>query len=62
MHLDRGVLTNSQGYPGTLLELCNVTQQIYLGLDPWSKDWDAKFERRRMGQKTIDGSEVEAQV
>jgi hypothetical protein len=49
---------NSRGYPHTLMELCDVTQQIYLGLESWSKDWDAEFERRRnMAQKPIDGSE-----
>ena len=33
---------NTQGYPHTLLDLCNVSQQIYLGLDSWSKDWDVR--------------------
>jgi hypothetical protein len=51
---------NARAYPHTLLELCDVTQQIYLDLDSWSKEWNEEFERRRrVGQKTIDGSEMQ---
>ena len=31
----------------TLLELCNASQQIYLGLPSWQDDWDRAFEKRR---------------
>jgi hypothetical protein len=30
-----------------LLNLCNATQQIYLGLPPWEADWHQEWERRR---------------
>ena len=30
----------------TLMELCNATQQIYLGLQSWQEDWHQAFERR----------------
>jgi hypothetical protein len=31
-----------------LLQLCNATQQIYLGLAPWESEWHAKWEKRRL--------------
>jgi len=31
----------------SLLELCDASQMIYLGLDSWSADWQAEFARRR---------------
>lgn len=31
----------------TLMEHCNASQQIYLGLPSWQEDWHAAFERRR---------------
>ncbi len=31
----------------SLLELCNATQTLYLGLEPWSVEWQAEFARRR---------------
>jgi hypothetical protein len=31
-----------------LLEICDATQQIYLGLSSWRKDWYDEFERRRL--------------
>lgn len=32
----------------TLLDLCNATQQIYLGLPSWHDDWSRAFEKRRV--------------
>lgn len=31
----------------TLMELCNASQQIYLGLQSWQEDWNQAFERRK---------------
>jgi len=31
----------------SLMEHCNASQQIYLGLPSWQEDWHAAFERRR---------------
>jgi hypothetical protein len=54
---------NTQRYPHTLLDLCNVSQQIYLSLDSWSKDWDAEFERRqKLAQSTATEPPVRDQV
>jgi hypothetical protein len=35
----------------SLLELCDATQTLYLGLEPWSVEWQAEFERRREAAK-----------
>jgi hypothetical protein len=32
---------------GSLLELCDASQMIYLGLNSWSADWQAEFTRQR---------------
>jgi hypothetical protein len=37
----------------SLLELCDATQTLYLGLEPWSVEWQAEFERRREAAKGI---------
>lgn len=34
-----------------LISICDATQQIYLGLDSWHRDWDEQIQRRR--QKLI---------
>lgn len=34
----------------TLMEHCNASQQIYLGLPSWQEDWHAAFERRRQNR------------
>ena len=34
----------------SLMEHCNASQQIYLGLPPWQEDWRATFERRRLAR------------
>lgn len=31
----------------SLLDICNATQQIYLGLPSWHKDWEEYFSKRR---------------
>src|SRR5581483_7238292 len=31
----------------TLLDVCNATQQIYLGLPSWHEYWHQEFERKR---------------
>lgn len=36
----------------SLMEHCNASQQIYLGLPSWHEDWAATFERRRRGRET----------
>lgn len=35
----------------SLMEHCNASQQIYLGLPPWQEDWHAAFERRRRARE-----------
>jgi hypothetical protein len=35
----------------SLLELCDATQTLYLGLEPWSVEWHAEFERGREAAK-----------
>jgi hypothetical protein len=36
------------GFPSqTLLQLCDATQQLHLGMQPWPNEWAAEFERRR---------------
>jgi hypothetical protein len=35
----------------SLLEHCNASQQIYLGLPPWHEDWHEAFERRRRARE-----------
>ncbi|WP_149356763.1 hypothetical protein [Comamonas testosteroni] len=35
----------------SLMEHCNVSQQIYLGLPPWQEDWRIALERRRRAHK-----------
>jgi hypothetical protein len=38
----------TSGVPsGSLIELCDATQQLYLDLTSWRTDWTADFERRR---------------
>jgi hypothetical protein len=37
-----------------LLELCDATQTLYLGLEPWSVEWQAEFARRRESAKNED--------
>ena len=44
----------------TLLSLCNATQCIYLGLEPWENDWHAEFERRR--KAAAEGNNDAAQL
>jgi hypothetical protein len=39
------------GMAHSLLELCDATQTLYLGLEPWSVEWQAEFERRREAAK-----------
>ena len=40
----------------SLMEHCNASQQIYLGLPPWQEDWQAAFEgRRRAREKKSEG-------
>lgn len=34
----------------SLMEHCNASQQIYLGLPPWQEDWRAAFDRRRLAR------------
>ena len=38
---------DSHPYPATLIDLCDATQQIHLGLPSWWNDWDMEFKRRR---------------
>ena len=40
-----------------LMEFCNATQQIHLGLPSWEEDWHKKWERRRT--KLIQKRETE---
>lgn len=35
----------------SLMEHCNASQQIYLGLPPWQEDWQTAFERRRRARE-----------
>lgn len=35
----------------SLMEHCNASQQIYLGLPSWQEDWHAAFERRRRARE-----------
>lgn len=35
----------------SLMEHCNASQQIYLGLPSWEEDWRAAFERRRRARE-----------
>ena len=35
----------------SLMEHCNASQQIYLGLPPWHEDWEAAFDRRRRARE-----------
>lgn len=35
----------------TILDHCNASQQIYLGLPPWQESWHAAFERRRQSHR-----------
>jgi hypothetical protein len=41
-------LTQSFDHVHGLLEICNATQQIYLGLSSWWNDWHEEFEQRRI--------------
>lgn len=42
----------------SLMEHCNASQQIYLGLPSWQEDWQATFERRRRAMKTRIGTRL----
>lgn len=36
------------GFPSqSLIQLCDATQQLHLGMQPWHNEWVAKFEKRR---------------
>ncbi|RYH62481.1 MAG: hypothetical protein EON54_09190 [Alcaligenaceae bacterium] len=35
----------------SIIEHCNASQQIYLGLPSWQEDWHAAFERRRRARE-----------
>jgi hypothetical protein len=37
----------TRGTPATLLDLCNATQQLHLGLPPWGQDWEIELRKRR---------------
>jgi hypothetical protein len=39
----------------TILEICNATQSIYLGLPHWSETWSTQFEKRRR-RKLVNSS------
>ena len=45
--LAKGDGWTSIGLFGSLLELCDASQMIYLGLNSWSADWQAEFTRQR---------------
>ena len=50
MFADFGVPSHS------LIQLCDATQQLHLGLPPWHTDWDAEFETRRQRRNRIGRS------
>ena len=36
------------GFPShSLIQLCDATQQLNLGMQPWHNEWAAEFEKRR---------------
>ena len=36
------------GFPShSLIQLCDATQQLHLGMQPWHNEWAAEFEKRR---------------
>lgn len=40
-----------------LLDICNATQQLYLGLRPWEQDWSERWEKQRR-RKEQPGADV----
>ena len=44
----------------SLVELCEATQSIYFGLDPWWADWKAEFDRRRAADSNSSSSKPTA--
>lgn len=39
-----------------LLDLCDATQQLYLGFPPWEMEWSEKWEKRRQQQAARNSS------
>jgi hypothetical protein len=40
------------GFPShSLIQLCDATQQLHLGMQPWHNEWAAEFEKRRAGKR-----------
>jgi len=53
-------LKSKYGRVTGLLELCNISQQIYLGLPRWEEDWREKWEKKRnrfLRAKQLDSTE-----
>jgi hypothetical protein len=41
-----------------LLDLCDATQQLYLGLPSWETEWSKKWEKRRQQQAARNPSQA----
>jgi hypothetical protein len=45
------------GFPShSLLQLCDATQQLHLGMPPWANEWAVDFEKRRARRNKPPGS------